>query len=263
MTEMTALDSAHAAMSAEGAPDGARLQFYERLADAEVFVLLTGEAHGDQIEPEVFQVVGTGFVLVFDRESRLTDFVGQVAPYAALSGRAVASMLAGKGIGLGLNLEVAPSSILIPPDAIDWLDQMLGHAPENVETKIEVFSAPKGLPPSLISALDTKLAIAAGLARSAYLVGVTYAGSGSGHLLGFVDAKAGAEGALAQAAHEALTFSGIEAGALDVGFFAASDPVAAHLARAGLRFDLPESATPTAHAPGAPGRDPAKPPKLR
>ena len=71
------------------------------------------------------------------------------------------------------------------------------------------------------------------------------------------------QSALARAAGEALTFSGIEAGVMDVGFFRASDPVCAKLAKTGLRFDLPEPAK-AGHVPGsAPGMDPDMPPKLR
>ena len=263
MTEFTPLDSAHAAMEAAVGDDAARLQFYERLADSELFILLSAEANGDQIEPDLFEVEGVSYVLVFDRETRLTEFVGNAAPYAALSGRAIAAMLAQAKLGLGLNLEVAPSSILMPPEAVIWLNRTLGHTLAEIERRIETFSAPVGLPEALITALDTKLAIAAGLAHSAYLVGVTYEGGGTGHMLGIVDALEGAQAALAQAANEALTFSGIEAGAMDVGFFAATDPVAAHLARSGLRFDLPQAVATARHAPVVPGRDPAKPPILR
>jgi hypothetical protein len=78
-----------------------------------------------------------------------------------------------------------------------------------------------------------------------------------------VDAKEAAQPALAKAANEALTFSGIEAGAMDVGFFAASDPVAASLARAGLKFDLPEPEAPQEYKPVKPGSDPQKPPRLK
>jgi len=94
-------------------------------------------------------------------------------------------------------------------------------------------------------------------------VGVTYDTGAKGHLLGFVNAVEAAQGALAKAVSEALTFSGIEAGALDVGFFASSDPVAAQLARVGLRFDLPEPEQPREYKPVTPGSDPDNPPKLR
>ncbi|WP_433988641.1 hypothetical protein SuNHUV7_22040 (plasmid) [Pseudoseohaeicola sp. NH-UV-7] len=263
MTETTPLDLAHAAMEAAQDDDALRLRFFERLADAELFVLLKSEADGDAIEPELFDVDGSQYVLVFDREARLSAFVGQAAPYAALSGRGVANMLASAQMGLGLNLDVAPSSILIPPAAVLWLHQTLGQAPQEIEARISGYSAPAGLPDVLIKALDAKLATARGLAASAYLVSVSYEDGGQGHLLGFVDALDGAEAALAKATNEALTFSGIEAGAIDVGFFAASDPAAAHMARYGLRFDLPVAATEVLVNRPAPGSDPDKPPLLR
>ncbi len=76
---------------------------------------MSKEAEDDKIAPEVFDLSDHRFVLVFDTEARLSEFVGKPAPYAALSGRIIASMLADQEIGLGVNLEVAPSSILIRP----------------------------------------------------------------------------------------------------------------------------------------------------
>lgn len=258
---MTDLDQAHAAMEAAPEDDAARLRFYERLADTELFMLLGAEAENDQITPELFEIEDQRFTLVFDREERLSQFVGRVAPYAGLPGRALAEMLQGQGIGLALNLEVAPSAMLIPAEAVDWLVETLRHGPDETEARLTEISAPKGLPEVVVSALDRKLAIAAGLARFAYLAAATYEDDSKGHVLAFVDATEGAHKALASAAGEALTFSGIEAGVMDVLFVKASDPLAAHLARVGLRFDLPEPEKP--HVPGAPGMDPENPPKLR
>ncbi|GAA6209608.1 SseB family protein [Cognatishimia sp. WU-CL00825] len=259
----TPLDTAHAAMQGAQGDDAARLRFYERLADAELFLLLTKEVEGESISPEVFEVQDQSFVLVFDTEERLSEFVGKAAPYVALSGRMVAQMLAPSGIGLGVNLDVAPSSILIPAEALGWLVDTLDNAPDEVETRVDAFSAPAGLPEVLITSLDAKLSTAVGLARWAYLVGTTYENGVRSHMLGFVGAVPEAQGALAKAVSEALTFSGIDAGALDVGFFDSSDPVAAQLARVGLRFDLPEPEVAVEHVPIAPGSDPQKPPKLR
>ncbi|MBO6603022.1 MAG: SseB family protein [Roseicyclus sp.] len=259
---MTSLDQAHAAMEAAPGDDAARLRFYDRLASAELFLLLESEADGDRVTPRIFPVEGQSFALVFDREERLTEFVGQIAPYAALSGRTLAGMLAGQEIGLGVNLGVAPSSILIDAAAVNWLAQTLENAPDEVEGRPDELFPPKGLPEAVITALDAKLAGSAGMAKLAYLAGVTYEGGRRAHLLGFVDADPAAERALAQAVAEALTFSGIEAGSLDAAFFKASDPICASLARVGLRFDLPDPVV--EKAPGtAPGMDPDTPPRLR
>lgn len=256
----TPLDQAHAVMDAAPEDDAARLRFYERMGDSELFLLLEAEPDGDQIAPHVFEVEGASYILAFDREERLSEFAEGSAPYVGLSGRALAQMIAGKNLGLGVNLGVAPSSILLPPSAVDWLHETLSHAPaETSDTPTEI-TPPKGLPDSLVTAIDTKLTTAAGLAQCAYLAGVTYASGQRSHILAFVGADPAAKDALARAANEALVFSGIEAGALDVAFFDASHPIVGALDSQALRFDLPQPIQP-AERP-APGSDPAKPPKL-
>lgn len=261
--DATALDQAYGQMQAAPEDGAARLRFYERLADSELFLMLSKEPEGERISPELFETPGGRFVLVFDREDRLAQFAGGAVPYAALAGRGVVEMLSGQDIGLGVNLEVAPSSMLLAAEAVEWLHETLQNGPDQVNAAIEELLPPVGLPEVLLTALDTKLATAGGLARSAYLVSLRYQGGGQGHMLGFVAALPEAEAALAQAVHEALTFSGIEAGALDVGFFAASDPVAAAMARVGLRFDLPEPEEPKIYQPKIPGGDPDAPPILK
>ncbi|UWP92904.1 SseB family protein [Aliiroseovarius crassostreae] len=260
----TPLDHAHGAMQADLENDAVRLRFYERLADGELFVLLAKEAAGqdEEIEPEVVEVEKNKYLLVFDTEERLSAFTGQPSPYAALPGRVVAGMLAGQGIGLGVNLSVAPSSILIPAEAMEWLATTLQSGPEEIEARVAEIHAPSA-PEALIAALDAKLASAGGLAAMACLAGVTYADGRKGHVLGFIDAMEGAENALAGAANEALTFSGIEVGQMDVGFFAGEDVMARKLASYGLRFDLPVPETPEPLKPIAPGSDPEKPPILK
>lgn len=263
----TPLDQAHAAMEASPDDDALRLRFYERMGDIELFLLLEGEPKGDQITPQEFEVEGTSYILAFDREDRLSEFAqgpdAYVAPYVALSGRTLAQMVAGQSLGLGLNLGVAPSSILIPPSAMDWLHETLSHTPDETSDTPTQIASPKGLPDSLIAAIDTKLATAAGLAQCAYLASVTYASGQRSHILAFIGADPAAESALAQAANEALVFSNIEAGALDVAFFDAAHPIVGALNAHALRFDLPQPIQPVelTERP-APGSDPAKPPKL-
>lgn len=264
MTDVTPLDTAHAEMQAAPGDDAKRLRFFERLADAELVLLLSAEAKGDDVTPQLFPVEGQNVVLAFDREDRLTTFTGGPAPYAALSGRVLAGLLAEQGLGLGLNLDVAPSAMLLPSDGVAWLAQTVGAGPEEAEATPDQIAPPAGLPEALIAALDTKLALAAGLAQFAYLAAVRYNDGRNGHLLAFVDALPGAEDGLAQAVREALVFSGIEVGELDVTFLRASDSTAAQFARHGLRFDLPKAPEGAAQTPGAnPGMDPARPPKLR
>ncbi len=259
---MTPLDQAHAEMVETG-EDAARLRFYERLADGELFLLLDQEPVDDAITPRVFPLEDGPVVLVFDREERLAEFAGTIVPYAALPGRVVLRQLAGQGIGIGLNLGVAPSAFVVPAGAVDWLTALLDRAPATFEARPERFLPPGDLPEILLRALDQKLARAAGLAGAALLAGVVYDSGHRGHVLAIVGAAEGAQPALANAVSEALTFSGLDAGELDVMFLDAGDPVLGQLAPVALRFDLPEPVAPERGRPAAPGSDPARPPILR
>mgnify|MGYP001627846882 CR=1 FL=1 len=268
MTDETPLDIAHAAMQADLDDDAARLSFYERLADDELFLLLKEESRGETVNPEIFELEATEgeppdrYVLVFDREDRLAAFSDGPAPYAALPGRVIASMVAGSGIGLGVNLGAAPSSILIPGAAVDWLAETLGPAPQEVESQVRALEPPTGLADRLISGLATKLATAGRFCDHAVLARALYDDDSQGLVLAFIDADPEAHDPLARAAQEAMTFSGADQ-RLDVAFFASDDPVAQRLARVGLRFDMPEPEAPEPQMRKAPGSDPSKPPNLK
>jgi len=267
MTETTRLDTAHAAMDAAPEDEGARLRFYDQLAASELFVLLEAEAEDDNVSPRLIEVEGQAFVLAFDLEERLAAFAGGEAPYVAISGRGIAGMLAPEGLGLGLNLDAAPSAHLLPAEAVAWLADTLAEGPAEIEAQIRELFPPAGLPEDMLTALDARLASAAGLAHSAYLAGVSYEGGGQGHILGLIDPVPGAEPALARAVSDMLRFSGLEAASIDVAFFSAEEPAAARLARVGLRFDLPEPEMleqVAGSSPGMePGMDPDKPPRLK
>ncbi|MEM8850914.1 MAG: SseB family protein [Pseudomonadota bacterium] len=250
--QLTPLDEAH--LNAKQS-DPARLAFFERLAEAELHLLLE-HAEGETVTPRLFEIDGARYALAFDLPERLEAFAGP-APTATLSGRRLAAMLSQAGLGLGLNLDEAPSAQLLPPQAMNWLSGILAHAPEQDERRIREIAAPGGLPDALLTALDGKLTLAAGLARSAYLAGVIYEDGTRSHILGMVDAVPGAEEDLARAVSEALVFSGLDAGSLDVTFLRASQPLAAGLARHGLRIDLPDAPA------GGPTRDMDAPPRLR
>lgn len=260
---MTPLDIAYEIMAQD---DSRRLGFYEALADGEMFLLLAEEAEGPDLKPQLFPLQDGPVVLIFDLEERLAQFTGGVSPYAALPGRVIARMLAGQGIGLGINLGVAPSEMILPHDAVDWLADFLNDTePQEAEARPESFHPPQGLPDALLAALEQRLARCGGLARSALISGVRYQGGGRGHMLAFLDADPAAEVALARTVAEALAFCGLEAASLDVAFLPGDAPAARAMAQAALRLDLPEPpAAPSEPAarPG-PGTDPDRPPKLR
>lgn len=257
---MTPLDQAHQTMAARPDDDAARLRFYERLAEVELFLLLKKEPEGDRLDPQIFPVEGKSYVLVFDRADRLAEFAETPQPYASLSGRSLAGLLVGQDLGLAVNPGVAPSAILLPAEAISWLLEVLGNQATETERRLVEVRTPFGIPEDLPTALDGKLAAAAGLADSAFLAGAVYDDGSTGILLAFIDAKPWAEPALTRGASEVVSFSH-QAATLDVAFLANDAPLVVRLERVALKFDLPKvrgSATIS-----APGMDPDAPPRLR
>ena len=260
MTETTALDLAHAAMDAAPEDDAARLRFYHRLADSELFLLLSAEPDGEDIAPQVFRLEEGAFVAVFDREERLAAFCDAPAPYAALPGRVIAAQMAGQGVGLALNLAVAPSAYLLPAGAVDWLARTLRQGPGRAEAgqapRPESFAAPNDAAPEMSDELAAKLRGFAAFAKGAGLVQADRGDGSQSLLLVFLGAAPAAEPALAKAVAEALAFSGVDA-ALDVAFLPADDPAADAVKRVARMFDLSGS-TPADAPPARPV--PAEPP---
>jgi hypothetical protein len=255
------IDQAFQAMLAEGT-DAARLAYYGAVADTEWYLLLETEADGQNLSPKVFDLSDGPVVLAFDSAERMADFTGGLSDYAALPGRIIAAQLAGQGTGLGLNLG-ASSQFILPPEAMEWLANLLTHAPTGAEDAPSRFRGPGALPPALISALGQRIAGFHGLTTGAWLAGVDYASGRKGHLLAFVGASTGAEAALARAAQDALVFSGVEAGEMDVTFLSPDAPVLVRLSRVGMQFTVQKPEAAEASAPTAPGMDPNKPPRLK
>jgi SseB protein N-terminal domain len=259
---MTLLDDAYAAMAANSDDDAARLRYYARLSDGEMVMLLEHEVTGGRVVPRIFDLQDGPVVLIFDSEEKLAGFAAGVAPYVALPGRVVAQQLAGQGIGLGVNMGAA-SMMLFPPDAVDWLAGTLDGELVEDEARPVLFHAPDGVPEVVVAALRAKLASAAGMAAQGLLCGVTYADGRRGHMFAFVDAVAGREAMLARAVAEALIFSGVEAGEIDVTFLHTGDPGVTAMAGLARRFDLALADAPARAAPIPPGMDRTKPPILR
>lgn len=262
MTETTPLDAAYSEMVGNPEDDTARLRYFGRLAETELFVLLKAEAKGDQIEPRIFETDGQSFVLSFDREDRLTAFAEGPAPYVAMSGRLVARLLAENGLCLALNPSTAPSEILLPNEVMLWLTETLSLPQNVVEERPVNARPPSGLPPVFVESLGGKLALAQGFADRAVLVRAEYDSGRCDHLLAIIDAIPESQESLVRAVNEALVFSGIEAGAVDVGFLRSTDALVPRLEKVGLRFDLPAPEI-SVNQPSAPGTDPTKPPILR
>ncbi|WP_210526223.1 SseB family protein [Rubellimicrobium arenae] len=230
--------------------DAARLRLYEVLSGAELVLPLAGEVEGEDVTPETVVVGDIPHVVAHDS---ISAFAGTAPrPTATLSGLALAQMLEGQGAGAALHLEGMADPLLISPESLDWLARNLAEGPQRVEARPLALHPPKGLPTSLLTTLDRRLAQGEGLATAAWLVAVDWSDGTRGHLLAFVGARPGAEETLAAGINAAVALSGSEEVRLDVTFLNEGDAALARIARVGLRFDLED-----------PVEAPKGPPRLR
>lgn len=259
----TVIDAAFAAQEAAPEAEGPRMRFHERVLDAELFLLLEAEPEGARILPRIFDLEEGRFVLAFDRDERLAAFLDGPAPYAALAGRRLVEMLAGQGIGIGLNLGAAPSATLLPAEAVLWMAGLMASAPVEAEGVARRITAPRAAPEALIGALDAKLAVMAEVIGAAHLVTAEFGEGRAGLMLALVDVPEEARASVAAAIAEAVRFSGLEEARVDVTFLGAGAPALGAIRREGLTFELPRVVAEEPVARVAPGMDPARPPILR
>lgn len=257
----TALDRAHRAMTRAPEDEGARLHWYHTLADSELCLLLSDEPVGDVLSPAIFELSEGRFALAFDLEERLASFADGAVPYAALPGRVIAANLAGSGIGLCINLDVAPSTFVMGPDAVDWLTSALAQDPTPITGPMGGWVAPQN--PELGRALWAKLHGHPLPAAAVWLTGILLEGTCATHAFVFVDAQEGSEDALAKAANEATLFSGQDPDGVSILFLSAAQAAGLELVGLSVWTPAPAPAPAEPIQPKAPGSDPDRPPRLR
>lgn len=259
------LDSAHAAMMAVPEDSAARAAYYRALVDCELYLLLAREAEDDRIEPRTVTVDGGDMILAFDDEARLAAFAEGPLPYAALPGRVIFGLMAGRGLTLGLNLGGEDGAFVMPPEIVDWLVARLGDAPL-ADQKPAGGWKPLAEAAPLAAAITAALGPAAPLCQGAWLASARADGDAPTPAVIFVGARPEAEAALAKAASEALAFSGRIEGRAEVYFLTKADFDASTLPSVARAIPLqapPEPAPARASPPAAPGGDPDRPPRLR
>lgn len=253
----TPIDAAHEALAAAGDDAGLRMAFYGQVLAAKLYLLLEAEPEGERLEPLVLESEAGRLVLAFDLPERMAAFLDAPKNYVAVAGRSLVAMLAGRGIGIALNPDVAPSASVIGPEAVDWLAGA-GGPTEAEPGRIIAFREPAAVPAALVRALGDRLGAYAGRVSGAYLALAEYEAGGEGLVLAVAGVPEAGEAAVAAAIDEAVRFSGAEAVQLDVIF--PGEAALARVARVGIGF---RPQPPSQPQPQAPGSDPARPPRLR
>ena len=250
---MSRLDALVADLLAKPEDEGRARALYAALAGTELCLFLAEEAAGDSLAPKLVPLESGPVALAFDSEERLTDFAGP-APFAALSGRSLAELLAPNDIGLGLNLGSVGEYVLTP-EVLAWIAEHQVDAAASASQPVALHP-PGSLAEALLPEIEARLAATQGLAQQAVLARAEYPHGVFRPLIGFIAAREGAEAGLSTLIGEALAIAGHDPAGCDIAFLPPDGPLTTRARAAGLVIDLPQP-------PARPAPDPTKPPRLR
>lgn len=263
--EQTALDRAWAQANDETAGDGGMSRYYDTFAATELFLLIDPASleGATTPQPALFPVEDIDTALVFDTEERLAAFMEDGAAHLTLSGRAVIEMFAGKNVQLGVNLGDAPSATILPTAAVDWAASALRQPIEAALDQAVTLTLPRGVLPTLLTALDAKLAGMGAVVAEAWLCGTGGGRRSEGLVLCLVMRVEDAEQAAVAALAETARFAGGDKAAFDIAVLAPDDARLASARKVGLGFEPQAPAAPEPVERAAPGMDKDNPPRLR
>ena len=180
---MEQLNKAFREMSQDPENNDARLNYYGVLADTDLFLLLEREPSNEILEPKFIQLEGNNFALAFDSEENLSEFYGEAAAFAQITGRVLAKMLLEEKIGLGINLGVSEGELLLPYSVIEWFVSVLEETPDVVQNSPKKFLSANAFPEIMLKVLQEKLEPAVGLFDEIWICGVEYDEDETSHLI--------------------------------------------------------------------------------
>ena len=233
------------------------------LADTNLFLLLEKEPSNEILEPKFIQLEGKNFALAFDSEESLSEFYGEAAAFAEVTGRVLAKMLLEEKIGLGINLGVSEGELLLPWEIIEWFVNVLDVAPNLVQTTPKKFLRAKAFPEVLFKALQEKLMPAVGLFDEIWICAVEYNEDESSHLICLMGAQNSAQQAIIKSINEVLSFNDIDLGNIDVAHFSYDDEVCTKIREIGIKLQFPEVSEVKNAARDVKNKSALQPPKLR
>tara|TARA_B100000767_G_scaffold147881_1_gene139323 strand:+ start:1897 stop:2673 length:777 start_codon:yes stop_codon:yes gene_type:complete len=230
----------------------------ERLADAEVFLILEAEATDFEVTPKTVVLNSQEYVAIYDTELRLSESEGGEVEYLSVSGRTLVQMLSGQNTGIALNSGATAIGYVFEPQTLQWLANSLNERPNEMTQQITQVFPPPVLGPKALDALSVKLTAAQGLAEYACLVEATDIANNKNPLLCFVGLAPDAQANLAKLVQEYLQFSEQDGAPWDVIYLAPDHGMVEKLLNVGLRFDLPVPEVAVERP--APGTVPGQPP---
>lgn len=254
----TRLDVVYQRMQSSPESETAGLRFYEAFCDANLCVLINADT-----SMQVFETSQGKIVLAFDTDERVAEFISEATEFIKIAGRDLVMQLLASETGIGLNLNVAPTSQILSPDILTWLSEFLAESSSFSIDQVVAISPPDQWLDDHKTAISTQLEKYAGMIASAYFCSVTYSDNTVADAVFIVDCDPTTEAVLFTALVESQKFLDKNTAEIAIKFISPDNQEFPEICRVGEEIVISKLTVIHTSAPTAPGMDPDKPPKLR
>lgn len=189
----TRIDEAWAVRAEDEATDEDAARFIDVLLAEALLCPVWGEpdaaaAEDAELSPKLIDLGGRETMLLFDTEERMAAFMEEASSFVAMPGHVYFAAIAGRGVQIALNLDVAVSSTVFDAETVDHIAAVLAEdeIADVDDLSSLVFQPPRAASEALLTALSARLGSAAGAVIEAWLFEIADDGEAG-------DAEEGAE----------------------------------------------------------------------
>ena len=216
-----------------------KLEFHRRIIGNDFLVVLQNGYFDDDLRPRIFDTQEGKFLLCFESNEKLTNFITQKTAHVLLSFKEIIKLIKNKKIGIAINIG-KHSGILLDLKVVEWIEQVIssGQVEELGLMPIE-FEFPHLVDESLLGNLKIVLETMSGMTKKVILAQAHYNDLNVSFFLGFIDSPKLFHKSIKERVLDVVKLHKSDSVFLDVAFLSSSTELASKLSINGLTILLP------------------------
>ena len=237
------IDELYSYLYSEPSNINRKLEFYQRILGNDFLVVLENSDFEEDLRPCIFDTQEGRFLLCFENNEKLTNFVTQETTHALLSFKEIIKLIKNKKIGIALNIG-DHSGVLLDLKAVGWIDQVISTGPAEELSSIPIkFEFPNLVDDCLFDNLQIVVKKLSGMAKKVILARAHYEDLSVSYFLGFIDSPQLFHALIREGVLDIVKLDKSDNTFVDVAFLSSSTELASQLVANGLRIRLPKTQT--------------------
>ena len=234
------IDELYSYLQSEPNNTNRKLEFYQRILGHDFLVVLENTDLDEDLRPHIFNTEEGRFLLCFENNEKLTNFIIRETTHALLSFKEIIKFVENKKIGIALNLGTK-SGVLLDLKAVRWIEQVILTGPAiELSSRPIAFEFPNLVDKNLISKLKIALDKLSGMTKKVVLARARYKDLGVSYFLGFIDSPQVFHELIKERILDIVKLQKSDSVFVDVAFLSSSTELASQLVANGLTMTLPK-----------------------